>query len=61
MIFVAGNEPADQDLTVSFREMAEAARDEGILVNAVFCGSGEHEDAASWPKCAVSMWPLRSM
>jgi hypothetical protein len=52
LIFVVGNEPADLDPTVSFREMAEAARDEGILVNAVFCGSGEHEDAASWKEMA---------
>lgn len=52
LVFVVGNEPANQDPEVSFREMAERARDKGILVNAVFCGSGEHEDAASWKEMA---------
>ena len=39
---------AYQDPMVNFRKMAEAATDGAILVNAVFCGSGEHEDAVSW-------------
>lgn len=52
MLFVAGNESADQDPLVSFREMSESAFEEGILVNALYCGADHHPDAANWREMA---------
>ncbi len=51
-LFVAGNEPADQDDDFDFRRMSEAARSEGIVLSAVFCGRPEHRDASSWREMA---------
>lgn len=52
LIFIAGNEPADQDPDVSFRDMADLALREGVFVQAIFCGPEGHEDAASWKELA---------
>jgi hypothetical protein len=48
LIFVAGNEPADQDPDVHFLDMSNEARLEGISVHAIFCGDGNHSDADTW-------------
>ncbi|MCP4201059.1 MAG: VWA domain-containing protein [bacterium] len=52
LLFVAGNESADQELDVDFREMSEAARERNILLSAIFCGQPDHADAASWREMA---------
>lgn len=52
LVFVAGNEPADQDPEVSFRDMADLARREGVFVQAVFCGSVGVPDAEGWQELA---------
>ena len=52
LVFVAGNEPADQDPEVDFREMSDLARREGIFVQAVFCGSAEAAEAETWMELA---------
>ncbi len=52
-LFLAGNEAPDQDPYVRYQEMSELARQEGILVNAVFCGQAESEAAAGWKDMAI--------
>jgi Mg-chelatase subunit ChlD len=52
LIFVAGNEPADQDPQVNFREMAEEAYQRDILVNSIYCGVEDHVDTETWKEIA---------
>jgi hypothetical protein len=52
LVFVAGNEKADQDPEVDFRDSGRLAVDEGISVNVVYCGGAEHQDAESWKELA---------
>jgi hypothetical protein len=52
LVFLAGNEPADQDKEVSFRDMAQEAYERGIEVNAIFCGNATDEQAATWKEVA---------
>ncbi|MBI3724275.1 VWA domain-containing protein [bacterium] len=46
--FVCGNESADQDPVVKFRDAVRAARERGVFVNAIYCGAGTDPDAALW-------------
>ncbi len=48
IVFVAGNESADQDPQVRLEEALAAARGRGIYVNAVYCGPSGAGDAAGW-------------
>lgn len=52
VIFVAGNESASQDPQYSLAAVAEQARAQGLVVNAVFCGNTQSRDAASWASVA---------
>ncbi len=52
LVFIAGNEPADQDPLVNFRDMSDEARRKGIFVHAIFCGQPEHELAETWKELA---------
>ncbi|MDH3745924.1 MAG: VWA domain-containing protein [Acidobacteriota bacterium] len=52
LLFVAGNEAADQDRLVRFREMSALAREQGILVSAIFCGRPTDPAAATWKEMA---------
>lgn len=52
MMFIAGNEPADQDPEVDFRSMAFEARKRGIDLYAVYCGQATDADAAKWKELA---------
>ncbi len=52
LILVAGNEPADQDPEVSFLDVSDAARSEGIFVHAIFYGDPAEVDATSWKELA---------
>lgn len=52
LLFIAGNEPADQDPLVNFRDMSDEARRKGIFVHAIFCGQPEHELAETWKELA---------
>jgi hypothetical protein len=53
IIFVAGNEPADQDKVVSLKEAAAAALAKGIIINPIYCGAADHGDAKTWRELAV--------
>ena len=52
LVFVAGNEAANQDPDVDFRDSGHLALDEGISVNVIYCGSAEHEDAETLKELA---------
>jgi hypothetical protein len=52
LLFVAGNESADQDQEFGFREQAQEALQRDVTVHGVFCGPGADGDAASWRELA---------
>jgi Mg-chelatase subunit ChlD len=54
IVFVAGNESAEQDPRLTLeRATAEAAR-RGVVVNAIYCGGDGSADARGWQKVAAS-------
>ncbi|MBL8798157.1 MAG: VWA domain-containing protein [Planctomycetia bacterium] len=48
IIFVCGNESANQDRQVSLADVAEKAVAKGIIINTIYCGQMSHPDAAGW-------------
>ncbi len=52
LLFIAGNESADQDPDFSFRELSRQAGDQGIFVSAVYCGTASEVEAESWKELA---------
>jgi hypothetical protein len=53
MIFVAGNESADQDQQVPFRQVVQRAARAGIRVNSIYCGNPDDEIAPGWREIAT--------
>ena len=53
IIFVAGNEPANQDPQVPLAGAVQGARQKGIFVNAIYCGTNGGGDAVSWRQVAA--------
>jgi len=54
IVFVAGNESAEQDPRLTIEgATAEAAR-RGIVVNAIYCGNDGDADARGWQKVAAN-------
>jgi hypothetical protein len=51
-IYVAGNESADQDRTVTAAQAVRAARKDDIFVNAIYCGNTSNSDAPGWAAVA---------
>ena len=45
---VAGNEGADQDQEVRFRDVCPRLIADGVIVNSIYCGPDSHADAAGW-------------
>ena len=54
LVFVAGNESADQDRVQPFRDVAGRAAGRGILVNAIYCGGADDTDATGWRQLALT-------
>jgi hypothetical protein len=52
IIFVCGNEPADQDKEVTLDSVAVAAKAKGVHINTIYCGSPSHPEAAGWKEFA---------
>ena len=52
VLFVCGNEAADQDPQIPFDQVASYARSRGLLVNTIFCGRAEDRDADSYRRAA---------
>jgi hypothetical protein len=48
IIFVCGNEPADQDKQVSLDEVAGLAKKDGVIVNTIYCKWGHDNEVAGW-------------
>lgn len=48
LIFVCGNEPADQDKQVTLDEVAGLARKDGVIVNTIYCKWGHDNEVAGW-------------
>ncbi len=53
VVFVCGNESADQDRAASFRDQCKAALAKGVNVNAIYCGNAGDHDAAGWRELAT--------
>lgn len=54
LIFIAGNESADQASAVfNFRYVAEEAKGRGIIVNSIYCGDREMGVRERWPEVAA--------
>ena len=52
IIFVAGNEPANQDPQIPVARALGEARAHGIFVNAIYCGSNGSFEANGWKEVA---------
>lgn len=52
LIFVCGNEPANQDPQVSMKQAADDALAKGIIINTIYCGRANDGDAKSWREFA---------
>jgi len=52
IIFVAGNEPANQDPKIAVESAVQNAREKGIFVNAIYCGSQSAGEAVGWANVA---------
>ncbi len=50
---VAGNESADQDGEVPFREMCKALISRGIMINSIYCGPASDNIAPGWREVAL--------
>ncbi len=54
LIFVVGNEAADQDPSVGLDEVATEALRRGITLNMVYCGDPRNRDAVVWSNLAAA-------
>jgi hypothetical protein len=52
IIFVAGNEPANQDPLIPVEQALAEARQHGIFVNAIYCGGENAVEASGWAQVA---------
>ncbi len=52
MLFVAGNEGAGQDPSISINSAVRRALDNDIVVNTIYCGGPTDSDAAGWASVA---------
>ena len=53
ILFVAGNEAATQDPQISVQLATQAARNAGIIINTIYCGSDNDRIAAGWRDVAA--------
>jgi hypothetical protein len=54
IVFVAGNESAEQDPRLTIEQAAAAAARRGVVVNAIYCGANGDADARGWQRVATS-------
>ncbi|MBY0461165.1 MAG: VWA domain-containing protein [Gemmataceae bacterium] len=48
LIFVCGNEPADQDKQVKLEDVAKQAKETGVIVNTIYCKYGQDNEIPGW-------------
>lgn len=53
IVFVAGNESAQQDPKISVETAISGAREKGILVNTIYCGNARNTEAGGWAQVAA--------
>ena len=53
IVFVAGNEPADQDPTIPLADAAKDAIDHHVRVNTIYCGSEANVEKNGWEHLAL--------
>jgi len=53
VVFVAGNESADQDQVRPFRDQARLAVERGVAVNAIYCGGADDGDGQGYRELAA--------
>ena len=53
MVFVAGNESAEQDPQLTIERATAAAAHRGIVVNAIYCGADNDAEAHGWQRVAT--------
>lgn len=53
LIFVCGNEPADQDKEVKLDSVAELAKKKGVFINTIYCGPANHPETPLWREFAT--------
>lgn len=53
IIIVAGNEGADQDTKISYRDACRRAIANGIMVNSIYCGNPDDSEAQAWREVAM--------
>jgi len=54
IVFVAGNESAEQDPRITIASATGAAARRGVVVNAIYCGSDGDTDSRAWQKLATN-------
>jgi hypothetical protein len=54
IVFVAGNESAEQDPRLTLEQATAAAARRGVVVNAIYCGGAGDDDARGWQRVATS-------
>lgn len=54
VVFVCGNEPADQDPQVRLPDVAAQARTKGVTVNTIYCRPAAHPEAKGWRDFAAA-------
>jgi hypothetical protein len=53
LLVVAGNESADQDTKISFRDASKKAITAGIMVNSIYCGDAMDQLAPAWREVSL--------
>jgi hypothetical protein len=54
VLFIAGNEAANQDPEIPVQIAARAAANYGVAVNMIYCGNESDSDASGWKSVAVA-------
>lgn len=54
IVFVAGNESAEQDPRLTLAQATQSAARRGVVVNAIYCGADGDGDAPGWRRVAAS-------
>lgn len=52
LIFVCGNEPANQDKQVSLEDVSTSAKKAGVIVNTIYCGPLANGESKVWAEFA---------
>ena len=59
LLFVAGNEAANQDPDISVLQATQAAISRGIVVNTIYCGNEGDPNCCRLAQCCESdQWPV---